>query len=139
MSTQKVACVSLACYPTASVLPAALEETVAGLEREVAQLEERCAARESEVRAPAVAAQTELTALESEVATEQARLSAFKAEIDADPSRRVVTLPRAALATASLGLFTFGAAASGVDLTRVSVGLFSAVWVAFLIGALRGR
>lgn len=86
-----------------------------------------------------MAAAAEVAALEMAVSEEEARLARFTAELSEVPARRVLTLPRGLFAAGALGVFCWGTFASGADVARVSVGLFSAVWVAFLWGALRGR
>ena len=116
-----------------------LPQRVAALELEAQSLEERCRALEREARAPAQAAEAERRALEKAVADQEARLAQFTAELSGAAAPPVITFPRGAFGAATLGLFCWGAFASGDDVARVSVGLFSAVWVAFLWGALRGR
>jgi hypothetical protein len=112
---------------------------VAALEQEAASLEQRCAEREREVRAPVVEEHARRSGLQAAVEDEEARLAAFIAELNEARRKPVLTVPRALFASASLGAFCWGAMASGFDVTRMGVGLFAGVWVAFLIGALRGR
>ena len=116
-----------------------LARNVEALERESEELEQRCARREEGVRAPAVAAQAELDAVRAAVAEEEARLAGFVAELRPKPGPVVLTPVRSLLAALAVGGFTFGAVAGELDLTKASVGLVAAVWVAFLAGALRGR
>ncbi len=116
-----------------------LVESVEGLEREVLDLEARNASREAEARAPAAEARAQLERVRATLADEEARLAAFSADLRPAPARAVFTLGRAVIAAAAVGAFTFGAAAGELDLTHASVGLFGAVWLAFLAGALRGK
>ncbi len=115
-----------------------LQQRLEDLEREAASLSARCDETERQVRSPAAAAREQLARVESQLADEQARLDRFTAEL-APAQRAVLTWRRAVLLSASLGLFTFGAAAAPLDLPHAGVALFGAAWVAFLAGALRGR
>jgi hypothetical protein len=125
-----------ACYRSGTV---DLSQSVVALELEASELEQRNVLREHEARAAAASEEAELTVLEAALAEEQARLDQFTAELRVPTSRPVLTVERGVLAALSMGAFCWGSLASGVDVTRVSVGLFAGVWVAFLIGALRGR
>ena len=116
-----------------------LVQNVETLEREADELELRCAEREAEVRAPALAVEAELARVKAMIAEEESRLSAFTADFVPAPARVVLTPMRSLLAGLSVGAFTFGAAAGNLGLTKASVGLLAAVWVAFLAGALRGK
>lgn len=116
-----------------------LGENVEALQREADGLEERCRAREREVRITAVEAEAELAAVEAALADEESRLAVFSAELREAPARVVLTPLRSLVAAGALGGFVWGAISSGVDVTKLSVGLFVATWVAFLAGALRGK
>lgn len=121
------------------LIAVSLVESVESLEREVADLEARNASREAEARAPAADARAQLERVKASLAEEETRLATFTAELQPAPARSVFTLRRAVIAAVSVGAFTFGAAAGELDLTHASVGLFGAVWLAFLAGALRGK
>ena len=116
-----------------------LFESVSSLEREAQELTERYARIEREVRAPADAATAEVATVEAAVAAEEARLAAFDAELAAPAPRAVLTWGRSVLGAASLGAFTWGAAAADIDVPHAGVALFGAGVVAVLLGALRGR
>jgi len=116
-----------------------LQQNVQSLEAEVTQLSRRASEREREVRAPAAEAQAGLAVVKAQLAEEQSRLDAFNAELAAPAPRKVLTWARALGLAATLGAFTFGAAAAPLDLPHASIALFGATWVAFLAGALRGK
>lgn len=116
-----------------------LTKHVESLQRETQELEQRCARREQGVRAPAAAAEAELEGVRAALAEEEARLAVFVAELKPTPGLPVLTPVRSLLAALAVGGFTFGAVAGELNLTKASVGLLAAVWVAFLAGALRGR
>lgn len=116
-----------------------LSKHVESLQREAEELEQRCARREQGIRAPVAAAEAELAAVRAALAEEEARLAGFVAELAPTRGAPVLTPLRSLLAALAVGAFTFGAVAGEVNLTKASVGLVAAVWVAFLAGALRGR